>query len=54
MYALRVGVNDAQYILYARDSGDHGATQASKALASGDYERVAERDRFVLLKRIKE
>jgi uncharacterized membrane protein len=51
VYTLKLGVSDADYILYRTDSGGFGSNQATEALASGKYERVAERGKFALLKR---
>jgi hypothetical protein len=51
VYTLKLGVSDADYILYRTDSGGFGSNQATEALASGRYERVAERGKFALLKR---
>jgi uncharacterized membrane protein len=51
VYTLKLGVSDADYVLYRTDSGGFGSNQASEALASGKYERVAERGKFALLKR---
>jgi hypothetical protein len=48
-YALRVGISDADYILYRTDSGGGGADQASKVLASGQYQRLAAQGKFALL-----
>jgi len=42
--------NDADYLLYGTDSGD-GGNYGPKALASGQYEKVAQRGVVALLKR---
>jgi uncharacterized membrane protein len=42
---------DADYILYAVGSGYGGGTNAERALASGSFEKVAERPGVALLKR---
>jgi len=53
IFTLRLsGANDADYVLYHRESGDAGARQGQEALASGKYRRVEERGKFVLLKRV--
>jgi len=52
VYTLKLGLADAEYVLYRTDSGGFGANQASEALASGKYTRVAERGKFALLKRL--
>ena len=43
--------NDADYILYGIHSGYAGAHNAERALASGEYEKIAERPGLALLKR---
>jgi uncharacterized membrane protein len=52
VYALRLGVDKADYVLYRTDSGGAGANQASEALAHGQYARVGSRGKFALLKRV--
>jgi len=53
IYSLRAGGdNNADWILYRKDSGDSGAKQANEALASGKYQRVEEIGNFALLKRV--
>ena len=41
---------NADFILYERESGSDGAVQARRALATGDYEHVADRGSIVLLR----
>jgi hypothetical protein len=50
MISLR-DTTDADYILYAVGSGFLGSSNGEKALASGDFERMAERPGLVLLRR---
>ena len=53
IYTLRIsGANNADYVLYRKDTGDAGAKQANEALASGKYQRFDEKGNFVLLKRV--
>jgi uncharacterized membrane protein len=40
----------ADYLLYERESGGNGTEQAKKALATGDYDHLAERGSIILLK----
>jgi hypothetical protein len=42
---------DADYILYALGSGGGGSTNADRVLATGEFERIAERPGLALLKR---
>jgi hypothetical protein len=42
---------DADYILYGIHSGGGGAHNAQRALASGEFEKIAERPGLALLKR---
>jgi hypothetical protein len=42
---------DADYILYAVASGYGGSSNADRALASGEFEKIAERPGLALLKR---
>ena len=42
---------DADYILYSLSSGYGGSSNADRALASGEFERIAERPGLALLKR---
>ena len=53
--ALRASYTDADYILYAEDSGSAGADAARIALAGGDYELVERRaaSRMALLRKKK-
>lgn len=51
VYALRTGYYDAQYVLYRLNSGSFGSDQANKALATGSYVKIAEKEGFALLKR---
>ena len=53
IYTLRAGgANNADWILYRKDSGDAGAKPATEALQSGKYRWVEERGNYVLLKRV--
>jgi len=51
VYALRTGHYDAEYVLYRLNSGSFGSDHANKALATGNYVKVAEKEGFALLKR---
>src|SRR5207302_8572459 len=42
---------DADYILYSIGSGYYGGTNGERALASGQFEKLAERPGLVLLRR---
>jgi uncharacterized membrane protein len=42
---------DADYLLYAPGSGFFGSTNADRALAKGDFEKIAERPGLVLLRK---
>jgi hypothetical protein len=53
IFTLRLsGANNADYVLYHKESGDSGARQGREALASGKYVQIEDRGKFVLLKRI--
>jgi hypothetical protein len=55
VYALRMGYEGADYILYAEDSGGGGADNARRALDTGEYEVVERRpaSRVALLRKKK-
>lgn len=51
LFALKTGTEDADYVLYRKDSGNLGADQANAALAAGQYDLVKELGDFALLRR---
>ena len=51
VYALRTGHYDADYVLYRLNTGGFGSDHANKAMATGKYARIAEKEGFALLKR---